>query len=51
MNLKKTLQDNALELGKEWTWPSIGMKYTDMFHQVINGGNRQEGHRYNYAGL
>ncbi|WP_156203941.1 glycosyltransferase family 4 protein [Candidatus Syntrophocurvum alkaliphilum] len=49
--LKETLQNNALALGKEWTWPSIGMKYTDMFHQIINGGNRQEGYRYNYAEL
>ncbi len=33
--LKSDLQDKAWKLGKNWTWPSVGRQYTDMFKSML----------------
>lgn len=50
--LKSQLQSNAYSLGKNWTWPSVGKQYTDMFKSMLqaNEANYWEGKNY-YVGL
>ncbi|KUG03002.1 glycosyltransferase [hydrocarbon metagenome] len=33
--LKLDLQEKAWKLGKNWTWPSVGRQYTDMFKSML----------------
>ncbi len=33
--LKLELQKKAWKLGKNWTWPSVGRQYTDMFKSML----------------
>ncbi len=34
--LKQDLQRKAWKLGKNWTWPSVGRQYTDMFNSMLD---------------
>ncbi len=35
-NLKTTLQNNAYHLGKNWSWPNIGKKYSHIINGMVN---------------
>lgn len=50
--LKKDLQDSAYELGKEWSWPSIGLKYAHFLDTITNDlGTKKEDNEIHYARL
>lgn len=47
--LKSSLQKKALELGKTWSWPSIGKEYTKLFNQILSDKFSLEEDKYTYA--
>lgn len=49
--LKNNLQQQALELGKQWSWPSIGRQYTDLFRMILDDHYIREENEINYARL
>lgn len=50
--LKKRLQVNAYELGKEWSWPSIGQKYARLLNNITNNlDTKKEDNKIHYARL
>ncbi len=51
--LKLDLQNKAWKLGKNWTWPSVGRQYTDMFKSMLETDNELlwEDKNLNYANL
>jgi glycosyltransferase involved in cell wall biosynthesis len=48
--LKHTLQEKAYELGKTWSWPSVGKQYNLLFKRIVEN-KKQEEKKVNYAGL
>jgi len=49
--LKATLQERALELGKQWSWPCVGKQYTGLFDMILDDHYIQEENEVNYARL
>ncbi|WP_061215316.1 glycosyltransferase family 4 protein [Syntrophomonas wolfei] len=49
--LKQSLQDNALKLGKSWSWPSVGQQYTQLFEQLLGETPLTKEPRISYARL
>lgn len=48
-DLKKSLETNAYQLGKTWSWPNIGRQYCSLFASLEQG--KQEEAPVNYARL
>lgn len=48
-DLKLKLQENAMKLGKTWSWPSIGKKYTKLFRKLLDEDGVREEAIINYA--
>jgi glycosyltransferase involved in cell wall biosynthesis len=48
--LKHNLQEKAYELGKTWSWPSVGKQYNLLFRKIVKN-KKQEEKKVNYAGL
>lgn len=48
-DLKKSLEENAYQLGKTWTWPNIGRQYCSLFAMLEQ--TEQEELPVNYARL
>jgi len=49
--IKASLQQLALELGREWSWPSVGRHYTELFEMILNDNYIREETEVNYARL
>ncbi|MEN6461805.1 MAG: glycosyltransferase family 4 protein [Syntrophomonas sp.] len=49
--LKQRLQEKAHELGKTWSWPSVGKQYDQLFKKILKDTKKQEARKINYAGL
>jgi glycosyltransferase involved in cell wall biosynthesis len=49
--LRDSLQDKALQLGRTWTWSNISREYTHFFNQILNLGNIGEVKVLSYAKL
>jgi len=49
--LKTNLQQRALELGMDWSWPSVGRQYTDLFRMILDDHYIREENEVNYARL
>jgi len=49
--LKAQLQQQAWELGKDWSWPSIGRQYTELFNLILDDHYIREENEINYARL
>ncbi|MGI5921682.1 MAG: glycosyltransferase family 4 protein [Syntrophomonadaceae bacterium] len=49
--LKQRLQERAYELGKTWSWPSVGRQYDCLLKQIITTSKGQGERKINYAGL
>ena len=49
--LKGNLQQQALELGKGWSWPCVGKHYTELFEMILDDHYIQEEKEVTYARL
>jgi len=51
--LKSELQTKSLNLGRNWTWPNVGLQYTNMFKAMLEIDTELllEGSNTSYAGL
>lgn len=50
-DLKSCLQQKALEIGKGWSWPSVGRQYTELFDMILDDHYIREENEINYARL
>jgi len=49
--LQHNLQSKALELGKTWTWPSIGQQYTQLISKILDDHLLRKEETFYYAGF
>jgi len=49
--LKASLQSRALTLGREWSWPSIGQQYSNLFARLLDKKLIKEENHLHYARL
>lgn len=49
--LKNGLQQQAFELGKQWSWPCVGQQYTELFELILDDHYIREENEINYARL
>lgn len=49
--LRESLQNNAWQLGKSWTWSNVGKKYSQYFEQILCLNSMGEERVLNYAKL
>jgi glycosyltransferase involved in cell wall biosynthesis len=49
--LHESLQSNAWQLGKTWTWSNIGIEYSRFFSQLLSVNRMEEKKVLNYAKL
>ncbi|NLV22766.1 MAG: glycosyltransferase [Syntrophomonadaceae bacterium] len=49
--LRESLQDNAWQLGRTWTWFNVGREYINFFRQILSLNRISEERVLNYAKL